>query len=266
MFFVLKKKYEELRLDFLTLKNPIYKKSGKHLDKIKKLKKFGYYDLGKIISDKNIHKANDLIDQKIKNKEASFINKQNIWKISFLDDFEFILEDILTLSTYEFLCDYFQRNIFLSDIDIRKVMPSKYEDILNNGKSNSDWHKDTRGRQIKIMVYLSDVTIKDSYFSLIPSTHKKRTYDFEESRLAETKIDKKNIKNWLGSKGQAMLFDTNITHRLNRQETALERYSITLYFTPGQSLRKISKKNLNLNNIDKKISKIFSNSLFEARI
>ena len=43
-----------------------------------------------------------------------------------------------------------------SDVDIRRVLPANYRDIHSKGKSNSDWHKDIRGKQIKIMIYLTD--------------------------------------------------------------------------------------------------------------
>ena len=236
------------------------------LENHKFLKKNGYLPLGKIIKDETIEIINNKITEKINSNKASYLEKQKIWKISFLDDFENHLQEIIDISTIHLISNYFKRNFYLSDVDIRKVLPAKFEDISNMGKSNSDWHKDVRGRQLKIMIYLSNVGQKDSFFSFIPRTHNKRTYDFNKSRFEPNKVNLKNEKKWFDFKGHAMIFDTNITHRLNRQVTSSLRNSLTLYFTPGQSLRKIfsgNYKNLN-SGFFKKITE--KNSFFEKRV
>ena len=59
-----------------------------------------------------------------------------------------ISDDVLSI-----IQNYFKKKIFISDFDIRRVLPTSYEEVLKFGSSNSDWHKDTRGRQIKMMIY-----------------------------------------------------------------------------------------------------------------
>ena len=134
------------------------------LENYKFLKKNGYLPLGKIVKDETIEIINNKITEKINSNKASYLEKQKIWKISFLDDFENHLQEIIDISMIHLISNYFKRNFYLSDVDIRKVLPAKFEDISNMGKSNSDWHKDVRGRQLKIMIYLSNVGQKDSFF------------------------------------------------------------------------------------------------------
>ena len=270
MIIYLKKKYSILKNDILTMPNFFYQKklNSNNLEKLEILKKNGYLNLGKLISEKSVEKAKDLILKKVKNNEADYLEKQNIWKISKLDDFEFIVDEILGENLIHLISDYFKRKIYLSDVDIRRVLPVDYEEILKLGKSNSDWHRDTRGRQIKIMIYLSKVSSKDSFFSFMPNTHKNRTYNFEESRFSSSDIDKEkhNEVKWFGNEGDAMIFDTNIIHRLNRQAAAQIRDTMTFYFTPGQALRNIySNKEGKFSN-NTKVSKVLENSFFEERI
>lgn len=266
----LKKKYSVFRTDVLTMPYPFYQNKLKsdNLKQLNLLKKKGYLGLGKILTDETINKAQKLISEKQKKGEAFFIEKQNIWKISNLDDFEFVIEDFFSNELIFLINDYFKRKIYLSDIDIRRVMPIDYEEVSKLGNSNSDWHRDTRGRQLKIMIYLSKVTNKDSFFSFIPGTHKHKTYDFEESRFTADEIKKSGLEEvkWFGNEGEGMIFDTNIKHRLNRQSSANIRDTMTFYFTPGQSLRKICRKEILFKNSnDKKIYQMLNKSFFEDR-
>ena len=71
---------------------------------------------------------------------------------------------------------------------------------------------------------------------------------------------------WTGKAGEMMMFDTNIIHRLNRRQGAKIRDTITLYFTPGQALRKIFLDNDKIDKIESfKYKYLFKNSFFEAR-
>lgn len=264
----LRKKYDHYKKDILTAPSLFFLNNLKdhQIDKLNFLKKEGYAEIKNIISDQNIIKAREVISSKIKNCDAEFLDKQDIWKISFLDDFSFLFNDIFNSEYIEIINHYFKRQSYLADVDIRRVLPVDYEKISSLGKSNSDWHKDTRGRQLKIMIYLTDVSDKDSYFSFIPQSHHYRTYDFKKSRYNEKEIGLQKEVKWFGKAGEAMLFDTNLQHRLNRQENAILRDTITLYFTPGQYLRKIfNKRNNFLENKFIQNSKIFQNSFFEDR-
>ena len=264
----LRNKYDFLKLFVLTMQNPLYLS---RLDRIKKKKlklieKNGYLKLDNLTSNNNVEKLKNIITKKIANKEAKFIENQNIWKISYLDDFEFLLKEICSEEILQLISSYFKRSIYLSDVDIRRVLPANYRDIHSKGKSNSEWHKDIRGKQIKIMIYLTDVNENDSFFSFIPGTHKKKIYDFKKSRFEDKDIMLNYETKWTGKAGEMMLFDTNIIHRLNRRQGAKVRDTITLYFTPGQSLRKIFLDNDKIDKIESfKHKNLFKNSFFEVR-
>ena len=262
------KKYSIIKNNILTMPNFFYqsKLTYNNLEKLEILKKDGYLNLGKLISEKSVKKAKELITKKEKNNEADFLEKQSIWKISKLDDFEFIFNEIFSENLINLISDYFKRKIYLSDVDIRRVLPVDYEEIVKLGKSNSDWHKDIRGKQIKIMIYLTDVNENDSFFSFIPGTHKKKIYDFDQSRFKDKDIRLNYETRWIGKAGEMMMFDTNIIHRLNRRQGAKIRDTITLYFTPGQALRKIFLDNDKIDKIESfKYKYLFKNSFFEAR-
>jgi len=158
---------------------------------------------------------------------------------------------------------------------MRRVMPAKDENIFSNiGYSSSSWHRDTRGRQLKMMVYLSDVGEKDSCFSFLPKTHsgnypRKNTY--MESRFSDDSVEKMGIEriDWLGKAGEAYLFDTNLIHRLCRKPEAKLRDSFTCYFTPGQELRDLDFSDLQVQDFPPEKSRVFgnpTNRLLRSRI
>jgi len=134
---------------------------------------------------------------------------------------------------------YFRRQPYLADVDLRRVEAVSMAELGPQHVSSSNWHRDTRGRQLKLMVYLSDVSAGDSNFSLIPGSHRGqhvRKGTYMESRLQDSEVGELQTLEWYGAAGEAMLFDTNVIHRLRRKAGASVRDSVTYYYTPGQSL------------------------------
>jgi hypothetical protein len=134
---------------------------------------------------------------------------------------------------------YFRRQPYLADVDLRRVEAVSMQELGPEHVSSSTWHRDTRGRQLKLMVYLTDVAESDSNFSLIPGSHRgqyRRKSTYMESRVRDSEVDGLQTLEWYGAAGDAMLFDTNVIHRLRRKAGASVRDSITYYYTPGQSL------------------------------
>jgi ectoine hydroxylase-related dioxygenase (phytanoyl-CoA dioxygenase family) len=110
------------------------------------------------------------------------------------------------------------------------------------GYTSSHWHRDIRGRQVKVMLYLTDVTERDSNFAFLLGTHKNsyvRPRRIEESRFNEEWVISSGIKpvECYGQAGTAMIFDTNLIHRLRRKPGSAVRDSITFYYTPSQETR-----------------------------
>jgi len=162
--------------------------------------------------------------------------------------------ELLSLALDPFLLavieQYFHRQFFLADIDMRRVPAMDMEELDRKsgtkqiGYTSSHWHRDVRGRQIKVMAYLTDVKEADNNFAYLPGTHKGqhiRPAQIEESRLSEAEMSDIGITpvECYGPAGTTLLFDTNVVHRLRRKSTASTRDSVTFYYTTGQELRRL---------------------------
>lgn len=145
---------------------------------------------------------------------------------------------------------YFQADAYLADVDMRRVEPLDMEAFERlspankKGYSSSHWHYDIRGRQLKIMIYLTDVGPGDQNFAFCPGTHRdhpgveRSRLVYEKTRFPEDWPEKNGVSvtECYGSAGTLMLFDTNAVHRLRRTNSRM-RDSVTFYYTPGQQLR-----------------------------
>ena len=239
------KKIYFTKVELTTLPNPLRAKIFIDEDDKKNfnhLKSEGFLNLGLIINKKECISVGNEINSNIEEKSANYIEKQKIWKIDCLDNYVELVKNILTPKIQRLITNYFQKSFFLADFDIRRVLPASHNEISDMGLSNSDWHKDVRGKQLKLMIYLSDVTSKDSYFSFFPKTHSKKTFNFELSRFSKDQVNNLKEEKVIGEAGTAVLFDTNLIHRLNRNPSSQNRDTITLNFTPGQFLKKIYHK------------------------
>lgn len=168
----------------------------------------------------------------------------------------------LQLATHPTVCAlverYFRNQVCLADVDARVIPPTRLADIekvlvaqgLKANYSSSHWHRDARGRQVKLMMYLSDVGEADSRFTYLPRTQKGASLhpSYEETRFSDESVGAmaSRPEEWLGVAGSAKMFDTNIIHRLQRRSTGTVRYSITFYYTPGQQLKPITVKRAHL--------------------
>lgn len=164
--------------------------------------------------------------------------------------------DIFSLAFDPFLVGlieaYFQCDIFLAEADMRRVLPISMEEFARlsvkntQGYSPCHWHYDMRGRQVKIMVYLTDVGEGDQNFSFCPTTHRhnadipRSRTNYPMSRFPEgwPETHGYSVVECYGKAGTLMMFDTNGVHRL-RRTTQSQRDSFTFYYTPGQALRSL---------------------------
>lgn len=208
------------------------------------LKKYGYCKLNNLLKNEDLYAIKNEINYSIKNSHNI---SQNLKHNSISFKKPLLVHSALTSiainpSVLDLVESYFNRISFVSDIDLRRIFPADNDELLSLiGYSNCSWHRDTRGRQLKLMIYLSDVGPDDSNFSFVPKTH---NYSFLRKRYSKSrfsdelinKMKKKPIE-WLGKEGDAYLFDTNIIHRLRRKKSANIRDSFTVYYTPGQELR-----------------------------
>lgn len=166
---------------------------------------------------------------------------------------------------------YFRRRAYLADVDLRRIPPADMAQLaaLNKeglaGYSSSNWHRDIRGRQVKMMVYLTHVGPGDTNFAFLPGTHSGKHYrsrPLAESRVSDEIVERMGITphEWCGEAGTAMLFDTNLIHRLRRRAGARMRDSVTFYYTPGQTLRHIEVRQTQVKGLSP-----LAQALFEGR-
>lgn len=148
---------------------------------------------------------------------------------------------------------YFQRPAYLADVDVRRIKPASMSFLeqrspnMKKGYSSSHWHYDMRGKQIKVMIYLTDVDENGQNFAFCPGTHKKNPLikrsriEPKKSRFSDEWMEQSKfvVEEVRAQRGTAVLFDTNAIHRLRRKDT-LQRDSITFYYTPGQLLRPLN--------------------------
>ena len=154
----------------------------------------------------------------------------------------------LALSASRYASAYFQRDAFLSEADYRKILPlnlaqhERDDPKFAKGYSPSHWHYDIRGRQIKAMLYLTDVGPGDQNFACIPGSHKGwKSADYAKSRYTDGQVAAMGlpVREVYGRAGDIVIFNTNIIHRLRRTESR-ERESITFNFHPGRMLRVVA--------------------------
>ena len=116
----------------------------------------------------------------------------------------------------------------------------------HGGSSGNGWHRDAFFSQFKAMVYLTDVTMDNGPFELLPGSHKlssvlsgiskagighnqNRLSDEEVSRLEEVLGTPR--KTLIGNAGDLILFNSSTVHR-GRPIDSGERFALTNYYFP----------------------------------
>lgn len=138
---------------------------------------------------------------------------------------------------------YLRRRPFIAESDFRRVLPLdmvEYERENPNaarGYTPSHWHHDLHGREVKVMIYLTDVGPDDQNFTYCFRSHRGfRTLKYERSRFSDEAVQGKkfDIIECFASAGTAILFDSSGIHRLRRRKTSRVRDSVTFYYRPGR--------------------------------
>lgn len=116
----------------------------------------------------------------------------------------------------------------------------------SQGSSGGGWHRDSQTTQFKAMIYLSDVTIHNGPFEIIPYSHKlvnklrsvikgiqqHTTYRFSDKRVNEYERLLECPRNTIVAKaGTLLLFNSSSLHRGSPIHHG-ERYSLTNYYYP----------------------------------
>lgn len=232
----------------------------------------GYTSLAQVFDTQTVGEIRDAISSAIEGtatgSTAVWSEKVEYWKIDKpLNLHPALLDVAASTDVVEVAEAYFGRRCFLADVDVRRVMPVDMAELEKRGISSSNWHRDNRGRQLKLMAYLTDVSEADSCFSFHPSTHhgeawRKLAYD--QTRFTDEDVAALNVErhDWIGRAGEAMLFDTNLIHKLTRKTSARVRDTVTFYFTPGQALAELD---INAKPLDPNAVRMLDKSPFSPR-
>ena len=207
---------------------------------VHELRERGYTSLGRFVDAEELGAVAEAIDRAVQDGSAKWSESVRYWSITHsLRLAPCIAQWAARPRVMGLIERYFRRAPYLADVDMRRVLPVDYDELGPGHVSSSTWHKDTRGRQVKLMIYLSDVGEHDSNFAFVPGSHldrHSRVSGSEESRFRDSAVSGAEVKEWFGRAGDAMLFDTNLIHRLRRKPGAAVRDSVTFYYTPGQAL------------------------------
>ena len=116
----------------------------------------------------------------------------------------------------------------------------------NNAGSGEGWHRDAFFRQIKAIIYLSNVGIDNGPFQLLRRSHEPEfvlsdmtngkleymQYRINDENVARlTAIDKQRLQTCTAEAGTLILVDTSTIHR-GKPITAGARYALTNYYFP----------------------------------
>jgi len=116
---------------------------------------------------------------------------------------------------YQIICQYLGKDVY-----IIKAWGSRYYAVGKQANVGVfQWHHDSAGKRVKIMILLRDVTENDRFIAYVPGSHKLK-YSFEQYGQNKFGIDycKKHmdhveIFNGTGNAGDIFIFDTNGIHR-----------------------------------------------------
>lgn len=131
---------------------------------------------------------------------------------------------------------YYGRNDYSAFTLGAKLIPHK-----NNLGSGGGWHRDSVACQLKVIIYLTDVSRESGPFELIPKSHKLKSFlcnlFFYRIWLMKNRFDndeislitnEKAITTVEGKKGSLLIVDTSSIHR-GRPIVAGERLALTHY-------------------------------------
>lgn len=205
---------------------------------IKKLKSDGIYVLRNFLDHTTINDLKISFEKFLNNKNYlwndSTGSDSRIFGIDLIDEkFKKIFETDLLNSVFD--------NYISSNTKYSFVMANKVIFKSGNLGSGGGWHRDTFfQKQLKFIVYLSDVNKKNGAFEYIPKSHFKSSKIFDLlTRLSQKNIRRyanKNYKNaikYTGSKGDLLIVDTSGVHRGSPIEKGV-RYALTNYLSHKQ--------------------------------
>ena len=164
-------------------------------------------------------------------------------------------ERLFKLENQSEIAKKFANDKFLKDVansfcgyksKVVQVVGGKLKHIKGK-KTNSGggWHVDSRGKQFKAMVYLSDVNKDNGPFMFIPNSADMNTdkrNDPRGTRYLDSVVESCNTNPFIvtAKKGTVILTDTSHIHRGSVIENGL-RYSLTSYYYKDDKTQDVMK-------------------------
>jgi hypothetical protein len=228
------------------------------------LRKNGFFIIKNFIPDKECDALKADID--------SHSTKEYCWRDKYDSDIRIFGIENLEVKFLNIFNRHNLLNIYKKYISIDKlyqtVMAAKMNFTTENLGSGGGWHRDTTNqRQLKFILYLSDVDDDNGCFQYITSSHKlrkkiksksvlnssivKQRYTNDDAMLISQKLGLK-LKSFVGQKGTLIVADTSGIHRGKPMKSGI-RYAITNYMSEkpfGASITDliVSQKHRNINN------------------
>ena len=210
-------------------------KKHKNSDIINDLKTKGIFVYRNFLNHETVNDLKDSMDNYLKNKKFLWKDSKGsdsrIFGIDLIDQkFKKIFETDELNSIYK---KYISEKSKFSFVMANKLIYKK-----GNLGSGGGWHRDTFfQKQLKFIIYLSDVGEKNGAFEFIPESH------YRSSKLVDLffRIKQKNIRRYAdknykkaikftGSKGDLLIVDTSGVHRGSPIEEGV-RYALTNYLS-----------------------------------
>lgn len=201
-------------------------------DNYNELKDNGYTIFPKIFDAEFVEKARTAIDKsyivckkiQLKNKVDEVTDGTVHHLIATGDSFFLtVLEKVCTTELYSFIRKYFNGNFILNSYGGVINLPSKPSYVSNI-------HRDIRffsGKfplMLNMLIMLDDFSKENGATYLLPDSHKKEDKPNEKEFY-------KTANRALGSKGDVLLFNSNLWHAAGVNETQEERKAITITLT-----------------------------------
>lgn len=155
--------------------------------------------------------------------------------------------DKLTLDFANLFNVAYLKEIYSKYIDVGVinsfVMANRVKPAKNNLGIGGGWHRDViNRRQLKFMVYLSDVGVENGCFQYIHKTHKPNVkfsinrflkiplsdYRYLDSHIKKIGEINYSVNDYIGKKGTLVIFDSSGIHRGKPIENGV-RYAVTNY-------------------------------------
>ena len=193
-----------------------------------------FFNSGYYVYDKNFPLENINLEKYIDSTNKDFVSDRK--KIN-LDDLKKIYKILFKIGAISLIKDYFGTKIYTYDnsvltLGIKKCSTESYQP-----------HHDSKGRRIKIYIWLSEKNLNTHPLYYLRNTHKKITNwrKYEDTRFPH--IDKKKFDKIYGDKGNIIFFDTHGIHA-HFKESKIPRSVIELTFEPFGFLNRLNNKNI----------------------